>query len=375
MSNRLNGGGAAHEHAGRDDHGAFELRAQLQLLLRQRLGFAAASCVLGAAGTASVFAAWVARMRPPRLRFAPTAANLALLRSIPLLHRSYVPHILAWNAHLAGIIGYIKLPVYRYLGRARAEETVLLSDGGCVSLLWATGSAGPREVGAPVLLLLPGINNDACMGYVQHVQAVFADALPHVAVAALNWRGLGGLPLTSPRPYSAACHTDVADVLVHLRARHPTSALYAAGWSQGGNVLINHLASAGDGCLLTAALAVSPAMDPGAVDAHFDATLLGRTYRRILLVPLLRYYLRHRVAMGHGTLAVLRGFAGGHFFESLGLPSYGVSADALRFEATSAARVGAVRRPLLVIASEDDPIVPLASLPLAAMEANEHSDH
>ena len=44
------------------------------------------------------------------------------------------------------------------------------------------------------------------------MQAVFADALPRVAVAALNWRGLGGLPLTSPRPYSAACHADVAEV-------------------------------------------------------------------------------------------------------------------------------------------------------------------
>ena len=146
MSSRLNGGGAAHahehQHAGRgDEPGASELRAQLQLLLRQRLGVAAASCVLGAAGTASLFAAWVASMRPPQLRFAPTAANLALLRSIPLLHRSYVPHILAWNAHLAGYFGYVKLPVYRYLGGgARREEMVQLSDGGSVSLLWATGS-------------------------------------------------------------------------------------------------------------------------------------------------------------------------------------------------------------------------------------------
>ena len=44
---------------------------------------------------------------------------------IPLLQRSYVPHVLAWNAHLAGYFGYFKLPVYRYLGaRARLEETV-----------------------------------------------------------------------------------------------------------------------------------------------------------------------------------------------------------------------------------------------------------
>ena len=48
-----------------------------------------------------------------------------------------------------------------------------------MSLLWATPSAGPREAGAPVLLLLPGVNNDAHMGYVKHVQAVPARAYRH----------------------------------------------------------------------------------------------------------------------------------------------------------------------------------------------------
>ena len=134
MSSRLNGGGAhAHEYAGHDRASGLtsEREAELQRLMRQRLGVAVASCFIGAAGTASLFAAWVASMRPPRLRFAPTAANLALLRSIPLLQRSYVPHVLAWNAHLAGYFGYFKLPVYRYLGaRARLEETVPLPSPG-----------------------------------------------------------------------------------------------------------------------------------------------------------------------------------------------------------------------------------------------------
>ena len=49
---------------------------------------------------------------------------------------------------------------------------------------------------------------------------------------------------------------------------------------------------------------------------HFSSSLVGRTYKRILLVPLLRYYLRHRAAMGHSALTVLRGFASRQgFFE------------------------------------------------------------
>ena len=49
---------------------------------------------------------------------------------------------------------------------------------------------------------------------------------------------------------------------------------------------------------------------------HFSSSLVGRTYRRVLLVPLLRYYLRHRAAMGHSALTVLKGFASRQgFFE------------------------------------------------------------
>ena len=81
---------------------------------------------------------------------------------------------------------------------------VRLSDGGSVSLLWATESAGPREAGAPVLLLLPGINNDAHMGYVQHVQA-------------------GGRPWLLRNPlFTASIHSDHACVTSEAASADPT---------------------------------------------------------------------------------------------------------------------------------------------------------
>ena len=50
--------------------------------------------------TASLFLAWVQRMRPPSLHYSPTAANEAMLRDMPLLLRTHVPNMLSWNAHL-----------------------------------------------------------------------------------------------------------------------------------------------------------------------------------------------------------------------------------------------------------------------------------
>ena len=62
---------------------------------------------------------------------------------MPLLHRHYVPHLLAWNAHLAGVFGYFKLPVPRLFFERLGPRTerIVLSDGGSVSLLWSSEDA------------------------------------------------------------------------------------------------------------------------------------------------------------------------------------------------------------------------------------------
>ena len=110
--------------------------------------------------------------------------------------RSYVPNLLSWNAHAAGFFGYVKLPGRR----PHSLEHLTLRDGGTVCLSWSS----PPVDGAPIVLLLPGINNDASMPYVRNLmQLLEKEGLGHVA--ALDWRGLGHAgPLTgttgTPRP-------------------------------------------------------------------------------------------------------------------------------------------------------------------------------
>lgn len=177
-------------------------------------------------------------MAPPQLHFAPTEENLALLRAMPLLSRSYVPNLLAWNAHLAGFFGYVKLP-----GKEPSRvERVTMPDGGTVRLAWS----GDAADGQPVVVLLPGINNDSSMGYIRHLMSlVEEEGVGHAA--AVDWRGLNGLELTAttgtPRPYCAAMTSDVAAVLDHLRAQLPSSPLFAVGWSMGGGLLLRHMGS------------------------------------------------------------------------------------------------------------------------------------
>lgn len=122
------------------------------------LAVALASSSATAITVAIVFLKWIRRFAPPLLYYAPTPANRALVAAVPLLLRTYVPNLLSWNAHAAGVFGYLKLP-----GRRPHHcERVTMPDGGTVCLSW---SSLPAD-GEPIVLLLPGINNDASMGYV-----------------------------------------------------------------------------------------------------------------------------------------------------------------------------------------------------------------
>ena len=191
--------------------------------------------------------------------------------NLPLLHRTYIPNLLSWNAHLAGVFGYVKLPG----SKVPFLETITLPDGGTVALSWVRP---PVDDGRPVVVLFPGINNDADMPYIRHTSRLL-DSEGLGQVCAVNWRGLGGQQLRSvsgtPKPYCAAASSDVGAVLSHLRARLPACPLFGTGWSMGGCILVRHMAEAGEGCELRAAMAVSPALDVSAVQRYWQGAHSG----------------------------------------------------------------------------------------------------
>lgn len=132
-----------------------------------------------------------------------------------------------------------------------------LSDGGQVALDWVeSGATGePRAV----LLVLPGLTGSAEADYVRCIAAA-ASELRALCVV-FNNRGLGGLPLTTPRLYCAVSHSDLAEAVRAVRAACPDVPLLAAGVSLGGLILGHYLAEHGDRALIDAALVVSSPLD------------------------------------------------------------------------------------------------------------------
>lgn len=323
---------------------------------------------------AAVTSQWIKTAAAPELFYEVNEDNLRLLLAVPLLWRAYIPNVFAWNGHIASIFGYVKLPSWSH--RRVDIEVITLPDGGTVSIEWG---AKPQDH-MPIILMLPGINNDASMPYIQHLMTLVLNERLGIP-AAVNWRGLGGLKLTAapgtgtPKPYCGICSDDVQQIISHLRRKYPSFPVYAIGWSMGGCMLVRHMADSGDECQLAAAMAVSPALDIGAIYEHFSGSKrsLGSWYGLVIGFKLWLYFIKHRHELAGGPVSIWDAFCGMFkgYEQAVFVPLWGLrDVNEYHERASVHTSVANITRPLLVVHARDDPVVPVASLPLKELAAN-----
>jgi predicted alpha/beta-fold hydrolase len=96
----------------------------------------------------------------------------------------------------------------------------------------------------PVVIILHGINNDASFGYMQSLMRTFANR--GWVAAAMNFRGCGGIPLTTPRGYNGAYTGDVRNLVLQISARLDKNVqLFLVGYSLGANILTKYMGEEG----------------------------------------------------------------------------------------------------------------------------------
>jgi len=165
------------------------------------------------------------------------------LTSPPIVFYQETP----WNRALCGKMGLILLKeirpsivvgtrsisnsmaAYMHLGpRAKDEHVafretfVMPADGATIAVDWELPANIRREdvscpnqqrpvfsspLQNPIVLILHGINNDASFGYIRNVARKCSHS-GYIA-AAMNLRGCGGVPVTTPRGYTAAYTGDI----------------------------------------------------------------------------------------------------------------------------------------------------------------------
>ncbi|HEX6559426.1 MAG TPA: hypothetical protein VF021_08180, partial [Longimicrobiales bacterium] len=162
----------------------------------------------------------------------------------------------------------------RFLRRRRlplTRERWTTPDDDFLDLDFAT----PRP-GAPIVLLLHGLEGSAQRGYAINV---YTELARHgIASVGLNFRSCSGELNRTARSYHSGETEDIRFVVEQLRVRYPDAPIGGIGFSLGGNALLKYLGEEADAGrqTLQAAVAVSVPYDLAAGADHLDKSPMGR---------------------------------------------------------------------------------------------------
>ncbi|MBI3269018.1 MAG: alpha/beta fold hydrolase [Planctomycetes bacterium] len=230
----------------------------------------------------------------------------------------------------------------------------------------------PARPGAPGVLVLHGLEGSSRAKYVRGtLRAAQARGWNG---AALNFRGCGPSSPRTPRSYHSGETSDLAFVVERLRERWKDLPLGLVGFSLGGNVLLKWLGEQGDAAPIRAGVAVSPPCDLTRTAAAMDGPGFWRLLYRLHFLPSLQRKAMRLARLWPGRLDALAIPSARTFRAYDGLvtaPMFGFDGvEDYWSRASSGPYVPRIRRPALILAAEDDPIVPTAALPRDLVAAN-----
>jgi predicted alpha/beta-fold hydrolase len=190
-----------------------------------------------------------------------------------------------------------------------------------------------------------------------------------------NSRGCGDSPVTTPQFYSASFLGDIGEVIDHVVDKFPKANLYAAGWSLGGNILVNYLGQESHNCPLTAAVSLCNPFDLVIADEDFHKGF-NNVYDKALSKSLRRIFSKHSLLFEDiggefniplaANAETVRDFDDGLTRVSFGFKSV----DEYYSKSSSSKAIKHVRIPLLCIQAANDPIAPERGIPRDDIKAN-----
>jgi hypothetical protein len=251
------------------------------------------------------------------------------------------------------------------------RERLETEDGDFVDLDWAAVDGLPVDPGAPLVLLVHGLEGSANSSYM--LESCRALAERGLRAVAMNFRSCSGEPNRAPRFYHAGDTADLAAVFRHLREREPHAPLGAMGFSLGGNVLLKYLGESGEVSAVRAAVGVSVPYDLMAGAVYMDARFMGRRYTEVLLRSLRRKFSGRAAQIGDRCDArralSARSFV--DFDDAVTSRLHGFRDVADYYGRSSSAQfLPSIRVPTLLVHAADDPFVPPHVIPRDAVAAN-----
>ena len=269
---------------------------------------------------------------------------------------SLTPHFRpAWycrGRHLQSSWGYFLRKRPRILWRRERWDT---PDGDFLDVDFLDSD----DSDAPTLLVLHGLEGSADSHYVRGA-AARARTLGWRTLA-LNYRSCSGEPNLKPKFYHCGETGDPGFVAAGILERF-SGPLVLAGFSLGGNVLLKWLGECGDGVAarIRGAACISPSVNPAACAKVLDS-VPGYFYRWHLLSSVKEK--AERFVKLHPGLIDIEGVRRArtfHHYDRLVIaPLYGFRDELDYYEQADASPyLPRIRVKTLILAAEDDPIVP-----------------
>ena len=192
-------------------------------------------------------------------------------------------------------------------------------------------------------------------------------------VVRLNQRNCGGTEHLTPTLYNSGLSGDVRAVTVELSAHDGLAAIWLAGYSMGGNLILRAAGEAGTALpTLKGVIAVCPNIDPAAcVDALEERR--NWIFHRYFVTSL-HAHLRRKAPLFPGRFDLSR-LADRRTLreidEAYTAPDGGYRSAADYYERTGARHMlGSIRVPTLIITAQDDPFIPHRIFQSPALRAN-----
>lgn len=219
------------------------------------------------------------------------------------------------------------------------------------------------ELSRPIILIVPGLTGSSEAGYVRR-SAHQLHANHGFRVACLNPRGRGGNKIGTPFLYSAGYTQDLRRVVDYIKSQFPAAPLSAVGYSLGSNYLAKFVGEQGEDCKLCAAVCLACPVDCMSISNSLGSTFVGKYIMDPILVGSVQNVRQEieEVLREHPEIDLVQVAKATtmHEFDDAAIApmfSFACASDYYR-ESSAGLHLSSIRRPVLFIHANNDPIIP-----------------
>jgi predicted alpha/beta-fold hydrolase len=306
-----------------------------------------------------------------------TSTPMTSTPTCPTGNEHFLPPWYFRNGHLQTLAGmYIYAPLSirkQFWPNTTRTGEVLLSDGD--RLIYQDDCPTDWQPGDRVALLLHGLGGSHASPYLSRIARQLNKN--NTRTFRLDWRGCGAGAGLARYPYHSGRSDDLSATVSEIVALCPDSPISLVGFSLGGNVTLKMLgetsASVGHLSTIDRAIAICPPIDLNFTVKSMQKGL-GRLYDRYFCQNCTRdVYLRQRQAL---KAVIPEGWFSRRprtlyeFDETFTAPVCGFESASDYYAKSSANQfLEAITVPTLVIAAQDDPLIPFSQFRVASYSA------